>query len=266
MLLEQPIEVPQEKPVDSTAIPEGEYVVIVTEFKERTVSGPRLSGRVFDIILQVVEGSEHGATLTAFCPLFAEQQNQRSWGQKTLSKIAWACGLAGKQITDTSQVENIPFVVRVATKEEQYIDKNTGEEKTAIRNEIKDYVDQKSWLASKREGKPSQSNSTGYQRQAKSQPAAEQPAGYAAGKRQRKVAASKPKIEFIADPNDPRVADYPFEIEVGETQLWIDENETIWELQSSDLKNFARYYFENENDEDPYEEKKPVDDFEVIKP
>lgn len=255
IILDQPLDVPQNKPESFTTLPDGDYTVIITGFEERIVRSGKLSGRVLDATFQVVDGQYSGMTIQGFVPLFADQPKMRDWGVRTLAQIAWACGHGGKQITDTSQVENIPLVIRVTRTEESYTDSETGEEKKAFRNKIEDYIDLKSWRATKRESgsEPKQ----GYSSPKKDAEPEEKSSGYTASKRKR-VASQKIGLELLM-PGDDRIQDYPYEYENdSDFALLLGTDGKIWMKPHADGSNLIHCYYVGD---DVVEDTKPADQF-----
>lgn len=256
---EQPIDVPQDKPESFSTLPDGDYVVVITNFEDRNVSSFKISGRVFDVVMQVVEGPKHGQTVSDFCPLFADQSNMRAWGQQIIAKIAWACGHGGKKINDTSMLTGVPFVVRVSQEKQVYQDATTGEDKVSYKNKIEDYIDHKSWSRAKREA--GTEPKSGYQSSKMNETTNNsEPTGYAAGKKLRKT-PEKITLALLM-PGDERLADFPYEYENGASfAVFLGSDGKLWMKDHADPENMVYTFMANENDEEQTEVKKPVSEF-----
>jgi hypothetical protein len=257
MQLEEEILVPDKKPVDFTTLPDGDYVVVITNFESRTVNGSKMSGTVFDVIIQVIEGSFTGHEVKEFCPLKANDAKHRQWGQRVIAKLAWACGLAGKQLKDTSQLYGIPFVVNISRYEEIYPDKETGEEKTASKNKIEDYKIYKKWITARTDDNATSGN-TNYQSVVAKAQTETKPEQTSYADARKKRTEMKPRLFKITDINDERLKDYGYEPEFERFNLYLDEKKQWW-IENVNIPGVLTLY-----DAEKILETKAAIDFDIV--
>ena len=92
-------------------LPEGEYVVMVTESEmKQTRDG---TGQMLALTLEAIEGDLNGRKLWDNLNLVNKSQQAMQIAQATLSSICRAIGVM--QITDSNALHNRPMKVKVAT-------------------------------------------------------------------------------------------------------------------------------------------------------
>lgn len=93
----------------SNTIPEGEYVVAITESEKKT--SKKSGSDYLQLKLQVIDGPRKGFTLFHVLNMWHEKEQTRSISQKQLATICNATGVHTPK--DSSQLHQIPFIAKV---------------------------------------------------------------------------------------------------------------------------------------------------------
>lgn len=108
------------------AIPQGKYKVVISESEEKPTK--KGDGSYVQFTFTVIDGEYENRKLLARLNLNNPSDQAVGIARRDLSAICHAVGV--KQIKDTSQLHDIPLIVRVTAKAD-----DTGE----LRNDIKGY-------------------------------------------------------------------------------------------------------------------------------
>lgn len=100
---------------DRTPIPAGDYPVVITESSYDVNKSN--TGKVLMLKYEIIDGPMKGNTIMEFLSLEHEKQKTQEIAEKAFNSILFAIGKLNGTLRDSSEIHNLPLMIRVAYKE-----------------------------------------------------------------------------------------------------------------------------------------------------